>query len=187
VVPASGQRALTPTGDTTWSMLANGIGGPDEASMSVKCYRTPEAVTDTQPGVSVAVYEGKWPTLPDFSKLKPVQTGSVKMPDLSLARRATDYALVFNGYVDIPRDGMWTFSTTSDDASRLWIGKDLVVDNDGPHGAQERNGTIALAAGRHPVRIGYAQGAGGAELSVRWAGPGVDSQIVPERVWSFKK
>jgi len=46
----------------------------------------------------------------------------------------------------IPEKGLWKFGTKSDDGSRLWIDEidNLVVDNDGVHGAKEVTGTRYL-------------------------------------------
>jgi hypothetical protein len=68
---------------------------------------------------------------------------------------------------------VYTFHTTSDDGSRLWIGEVLVVDNDGLHAAQTRSGRIALQAGRHPFIVGYQQGGGEFVLRVEVEGPGM--------------
>jgi len=40
----------------------------------------------------------------------------------------------------------------------------VVVDHDGPHGASEKAGMIALAAGYHPIAVQYFQAGGGKSL-----------------------
>ncbi len=56
----------------------------------------------------------------------------------------------------------------------------MVVDNDGPHGAdQELTGKIALSAGNVPVKLEYFQAGGGMFLRVSYAGPGVEKQEIP--------
>ena len=72
------------------------------------------------------------------------------------------------------------FFTDSDDGSRLYIGEELVVDNDGLHGMEERVGAIALAGGLHPIRVVYFEKTGGDDLKVRYKGPGIDKQPIPE-------
>ena len=46
--------------------------------------------------------------------------------------------------------------------SKLWIGPQLVVENDGLHGMQERTGSIGLQAGKHAITIGFFERGGGA-------------------------
>jgi hypothetical protein len=83
------------------------------------------------------------------------------------------------GYVEIPREGSYTFYTNSDDGSMLYIGETLVVQNDGAHAMQEREGAIPLAAGKHALRVDYWQGMGDAGLIVGWAGPDLGKQTIP--------
>ena len=186
-VAASGERTITLTAPTTWTIRAEGLGGPEEATVAVAMYRAPDSVTGAKPGLIAAYFEGQWPALPDATKLKPAATNRiVALPDLTPAKRAEDYVLTFSGYIEVPTAGVWTFSTTSDDGSALWISDQQVVDNDGVHADRERSGTCALSAGRHAVRIVYFQGAGGATLSVAWEGPGIAKQMIPASAWSHR-
>ncbi len=132
-----------------------------------------------QPGLIYSYVEGGWSVLPDFANLAPLATGTAALIDLTPRRRDTLYALRFTGYVFVPADGIYTFSTTSDDGSRLRVGGTLVVDNDGKHAAQERTGTVGLAAGLHALTVDYFQNGGGATLMVTYAGPGVAKQAIP--------
>ena len=75
------------------------------------------------------------PLFPDFSTLTPVETGTSTNFDISLANSATTFAFNFTGFINVPSDGQYTFYTTSDDGSNLYIDNVLVVDNDGLHGA----------------------------------------------------
>jgi len=79
------------------------------------------------------------------------------------------FLTVVDGWIEIPAPGKWSFRLTSDDGSKLWIGDDLVVDNDGLHGTVEKRGGIALARGRHALRLDWINKSGGAELDLRMA------------------
>ena len=79
----------------------------------------------------------------------------------------------------IPREGAWTFVLNSDDGSRLWIGDDLLVDNDGDYNPQDHTGSTRLAKGLHPIRIAYRQGTGGAKLDVGWIRPQITDSPIP--------
>ena len=74
------------------------------------------------PGLRADAYEGNWQTLPDFELLKPVKSGAVTDFDLSFRTRDPLVALQFNGFIDVPSDGRYVFSTSSDDGSMLFIG-----------------------------------------------------------------
>lgn len=115
----------------------------------------------TKAGLAYAYYEGEWEEkLPDFSQLKALRNGQVESFDLHLIpdRRADQFALVYSGYVDIPLGGTYTLFTRSDDGSKLYIDEELIVDNDGNHGAFYRYGVVVLAPGKHRLSVTYFDG-----------------------------
>jgi beta-glucanase (GH16 family) len=129
-------------------------------------------------GLAYRIYEGAWRSLPDFAALRPVEEGIT--PVLGTAGRGGEnFAIVLEGFVDVPAAGTWTFSTVSDDGSRLLIGGRVVVDNDGLHALRARAGRIGLAAGRHAIRIEYFQAGGEGRLAALWEGPGVPREEIP--------
>jgi hypothetical protein len=85
----------------------------------------------------------------------------------------------FTGFIDVPTDGEYTFYTSSDDGSKLYIGSTEVVNNDGLHGPQERSGTIGLKAGKHALSVVFFEKTGGQVLTVSYAGPGITKTTVP--------
>ncbi|UYZ62960.1 PA14 domain-containing protein [Hymenobacter weizhouensis] len=131
-------------------------------------------------GLAYQYYEGTWSRLPNFATLTATKVGTTTNVSATTNRnRADNYAFRYTGYVQVPTDGQYTFYTTSDDGSRLLIGDQVVVQNDGPHGPQERSGTIGLKAGRHPITVLYFEGTGGETLSLSYAGPGISKTSVP--------
>jgi hypothetical protein len=61
--------------------------------------------------------------------------------------------------------GTYTFNTSSDDGSLLFIDGQLVVNNNFAQGFTERQGSIQLSAGTHTMEVQYAQAFGGSALS----------------------
>jgi hexosaminidase len=92
------------------------------------------------------------------------------------------FGLIFSGYVKIPTEGVYTFRVSSNDGSRLFIDNQLIVDNDGWHGARERYGQIALQAGLHPLQVYYFQAGGGKALQIFLEGPGLPKQEIVEEL-----
>lgn len=127
----------------------------------------------TSPGLAYEVYEGEWSDLSGIGSARAVRSGVASTIDAAPRAREHDFGLRFHGYIECPRDGVYTFATRSDDGSSLRIGDVLVVDNDGLHGAREISGQIALAAGRHVIEVLFFQKGGDIELGVTWEGPGV--------------
>ncbi len=86
---------------------------------------------------------------------------------------------IFKAFIEIPKTGNYTFFTTSDDGSRLYIDDQEVVNNDGPHGMVTQSGNIQLNAGMHPIRVNYFDSGGGDGLIVGWKGPGFEQEEIP--------
>lgn len=147
----------------------------------------PDAITELVAGLNVNYYEGEWSTLPDFSKLQPKKTSIAAKVDLTPAARPENYALKFEGRIDITRDGVYTFYTNSDDGSRLFISGREVVSNDGAHAAQEESGQVLLKRGAHKIVIEYFQGGGGGALEASYEGPEVKKQAIPANVLFHEK
>jgi len=141
-----------------------------------------EGGNNAKPGLVYRLYEGEWETLPKFSQLKPVDRGVVKQPGLSMTDRGHDFALVFTGFITVPKTGEYTFYTESDDGSALYINGNKIVDNDGTHGSQEASGTVTLNKGPQMLRITYFQAGGGKNLKVKWKRPGGEKQTIPADV-----
>lgn len=131
-------------------------------------------------------YEGTWRELPDFSRLKAKASGGAAGFNLKLARRNNNFALRFEGFLQAPRDGEYTFFLGSDDGSKLYLDGKLAVNNDGEHAYQERTGRRRLARGPHAVAVEFAQIGGGAELRVEFRGPGLKRQPLSDAVTSTK-
>jgi hypothetical protein len=72
-------------------------------------------------GFKYTFFEGNWDKMPDFKKLKPVQTG---IADTLLSFKnlpaKNNFACLFEGYVEIPEDGYYIFTTITRNASRLY-------------------------------------------------------------------
>lgn len=140
----------------------------------------PKNVRNPEPGLRYQYYEGEWDSLPDFSRRTPVRTGI--LPSFSFDPRSDQehFGFSYSGYILIPKRGLYTFSTESDDGSRLFIGNKLVVDNDGLHGLQRKEGSIGLTAGFHPIRVLFFEKTGSDDLKVYIQSPHLPQQPVPQ-------
>ena len=156
------------------------------AYIDVSIARRADNPLGAQPGIAVSYYALSAPTsLPDFGALTPYASEIVQeiyYPSsggtFAGSGRADDVGAVYTGWLDVPVSGFWTLELTSDDGSRLWIGDDLVIDNDGQHGMLKVRGTRPLGAGKHQLRIEYFEAGGSAGLQLAWSGPGQSTAIV---------
>jgi signal transduction histidine kinase len=76
------------------------------------------------PGVTYRCYEGAWPRVPDPWLLTPAKEGIATGLDPALASRPTEVGLEFSGFLEVPRDGLYTFWLLSDDGGVLSLGEE---------------------------------------------------------------
>jgi len=68
------------------------------------------------------------------------------------------FAVMIQGAFTVPESGIYQFRLKADDGALLFIDGELVVDNDGIHGAISKRGSVELREGRHRVVLRYFQG-----------------------------
>jgi len=141
--------------------------------------REPENPAGAVAGLTYEYFEGAWNELPDFDTLTPAAKGTTENFDLTKCKRQEQVGLRLRGFLQVPKDGVYNFTTISDDGSKLWIGKTEVVSNDGLHPPQEMVGDIHLKAGKHAITVTFFENSGGEHLEVFWDGPDLPRQKIP--------
>lgn len=122
-------------------------------------------------------YEGDWQKLPDFSKLKPKASGSAGSLDVQLGR-ADRFGVVFRSFLAIDKSADYKFRLGSDDGSRLLIDNREVVNADGVHAHEYREGRVKLEAGVHEMVIEYFDQGAHNTLSLEIEGGGLQRQSI---------
>ncbi|MEY3050316.1 MAG: hypothetical protein RLY31_101 [Bacteroidota bacterium] len=117
-------------------------------------------------------------SIPPYDEMIPERRGTTTHFDLPrlAGQRPDHYGFRFEGFVEIPKDGIYTFFTRSDDGSILYVDSVKVVDNDGSHDTRTRFGNIALRKGFHPIRIDYFEDFLGQQLEVGYRSDTPDSE-----------
>jgi PKD repeat protein len=133
-------------------------------------------------GLAYSYYENE--TIDDFGDLQQsaiVTNGTADIFDISVENRddGDNFGYRYTGYVEVPETGNYTFYTESDDGSRLFIGGELVVNNDGLHPNETQSGELALEAGYHPITVTLFEHTGQSGLVVEYEGLGVPRQEIP--------
>ena len=134
----------------------------------------------TRPGLAYGIYPGEWTELPDLSALKPTLTG--QSPGLEADSQGfTHYAVAWDGFIDIPADGGYTFYLLDADGARLTI-DGMEVAKTGPPFAEVCGspgnatryavGSVGLRAGRHTVHIEGLFSASNQAPRLMWQAPG---------------
>lgn len=181
-VAAGGKVHVTQTATIKARSFRDGkaISGSNSATVTKATLRKAESAENLAAGLRFEYFEGDWDKLPDYEHLKAADFGTAKNFSLSPAKKPEHFGLKLYGFVRVPKDGIYTFYTRSDDGSRLYIGDQLVVDNDGPHGSAKKTGVVALAAGVHSIKVLYFNKSGSKDLEVGYAGPGIESRPIPD-------
>lgn len=124
------------------------------------------------PGLKYNYYQTPVHSVLNLSSCNITRSGKINqfriIPD---AAGVEAFGIIFNGYIDIQKEGLYTFYLLSNDGSKLYVNNKELIDNDGLHGAKEKFGKISLRVGKYPINVKYFQNGGGQELKVFWKGP----------------
>ena len=142
-----------------------------------------EKVKNLQRGISWKYYEPEGKISLGSIEASPVKKeGITNIISEKVKQREEKYALQFDGYIKINNDGIYTFSTLSDDGSKLFIDDEEVVNNDGEHGVVEAFGKAALKPGFHKIKVTYFDSGGGNELKVYWKIDNKEKEVISGNV-----
>ncbi|MCD6598397.1 MAG: GH92 family glycosyl hydrolase, partial [Bacteroidales bacterium] len=132
-----------------------------------------------KPGLKYKYYEENLMFVRELAPLNPVEKGII--PSFSIENRKTDdyFGYEYNGYIQIPRDGAYTFYNKTNDGSILYLDGKEFINMDGGHPAHEAFKTIALKKGVYKISQKYFQMGGGFMNQVSWKGPGIEKQEIP--------
>src|SRR5205823_6575932 len=85
--------------------------------------------------------------LPDFSTLNPVKSGIIETVNLNPRNQEDNYAFQYTGFIKVDATGEYAFYLNSDDGSKFYINKRLLINNDGLHPMIEKKATVNLIGG----------------------------------------
>lgn len=92
------------------------------------------------------------------------------------------FSVRWTGFVEPVFDDTYTFSVSSDDGCRLWIGDSLLIDKWQPQPETEHSGSMVLQGGKqYPIRLEYFEKGGGATAKLYWSSPRQPKEIIPKR------
>ena len=132
------------------------------------------SVVPTKQGTSFTYVEGYFQYVADLSKGKIIERGIMPEPSIKNAKQTDHFGYIFEGLINVPEEGVYTFYTKSDDGSVLYIDGEKIVDNDASHAAISATGRIALQKGFHSYKLLYFEDYEGEELNWGWKLPSKD-------------
>jgi len=140
---------ITPTGkrsDITRTIVYN------------KAPLTPVTNQPTVNGLKYQLFTGMFDNTTQLNIAAPLDSTALTVKSInvnSFRRNSQSFGIIYNGFIRIDGDGVYGFSTQSDDGSVLLIDDQPVVDNDGKHALYEKGGSVPLQKGFHKFTLKY--------------------------------
>ena len=139
----------------------------------------PERVASVGDGLVCSRYKESFKSVAGMAGRQPdtvMTVGAVAVPK---ALEAPSFGLQYRGYVDVPKDGVYSLFLTCDDGGVLNIAGREVVNNDGNHPPLEKSGQVALKKGLHKLALDFIEGGGGYALRLKYSYNGSEPQDIP--------
>lgn len=164
------------------------------------------APANLRQGLRMRCWNRSFDWVPDFRQMEeaPSVTGSVTSLNVNVGS-AAQKGVELTGYLTVPVTGEYKFylQTDSNAGSKAFVHlHDMqLIDADYAYTAgteansNARQGsdvtsnavqTVRLAAGVHPIRIGYVGRTSGSTLAMQWEGPGIGRQEIPASSFSYE-
>jgi hypothetical protein len=144
--------------------------------------KPPLSIKNLSAGLKYKYYEGAWNTLPEFNDLDEIDSGFISHFTIDNSPQRDRIGFVYEGFIKVENEGVFTFYCSSDDGSRMWVADSLIIENDGLHGDREVAGQIGLRKGIFSIKVQFFENEGGEALTVSYKGPGIEKQIIPKNV-----
>lgn len=122
-----------------------------------------------------------WDSLQAIDFSQPLRSGVSRGFDTALrGNRDGRFAFTYEGFLNVPETGAYTFVLKSCDGSRLELGGQNVIDNDGIHSASEKRTSVFLQRGLVPIKLTYFKKNNDPEFAIAWLGWEYDNKPLEE-------
>ncbi|MCP5061751.1 MAG: hypothetical protein GY936_04705, partial [Ignavibacteriae bacterium] len=112
----------------------------------------------------------------ELDDLEPLETGIISRITADERKREDYFGYAFSGYLEIPKDGIYTISISSNDGNSFFL-------DDKKFGG----GTIAIRKGKYKISQKYFQLGNKKWDRVSWEGPGIKKQEIPATAYFYEK
>jgi len=145
------------------------------------------------PGLDYRIYPGTWPDFPDFTKERVTKFSDAATLAAAEPGGYSSYATVYDGLIDIPVDGGYSFHLLARDGARLTLDGLPLVATGPPFGEvcgsplnamRYARGSIGLRAGKHTLHLESLQTVSPGVPRLLWRGPGIHLTDVPAAAFS---
>ncbi len=111
----------------------------------------------------------------ELDELEPLETGIISRITADERKREDYFGYNFSGYLKIPRDGIYSFTISSNDGNTFFL-------DDKKFGG----GSIAIRKGMYKISQKYFQLGNKKWDIVTWEGPGIEKQEIPSSAYFHK-
>ncbi|OAQ37881.1 hypothetical protein A5893_16855 [Pedobacter psychrophilus] len=119
--------------------------------------------------------------IPQTALLKPIAKTKVAAPNATIEK---GNLVVFEGYINVPTDGQYTFYLSTGSKAFLRIHDISVIDEDFNYTAgEEKTAVMKLKAGLHPIKLHHfklSNSTGTTQLKLSWSTSGKGKEAIPE-------
>ncbi len=137
-----------------------------------RAYLEPTELTDKIKGVVFKYYRNTFNFVDEMNAATPTEQGnseSIQLPQFAKRQDLKEpFGVTFEGYINVPNDGIYDFELESDDGSVLMIDEETIVNIDGVHNLRSMSGIAPLKKGFHRLRLKYFQNGNESTLNLRW-------------------
>lgn len=157
-----------------------------------KWHEAASVAGSTLPGLIFRIYPGTWTELPDLSNQSPVFSGETLNFRVD-PHGFTRYVAAWDGFIDVPADGGYTFHLMSRDGARLVI-DGIQIAKTGPPFAQVCGspgnavrydlGAIGLRSGLHTLHVEGLHSVSQGPPRILWEGPSLPLTDIPPDAFS---
>jgi alpha-L-fucosidase len=146
---------------------------------SLSMYRQP------QQGLNVEVVQTSQYSVQALQYASILKRGVAINFDLDPLCKQDKCGMIWKGYLFVPETRGYQFFLESDDGSQLELDGQVVVNNDGDHGMEEKTGNAYLQQGWHQLRLVYFNSGGGSGLKVQYAPMGGVREPLPAQALGY--
>ncbi|MCM4151030.1 hypothetical protein DHD05_05440 [Arenibacter sp. N53] len=162
----------------------------EENSLEVIIPELIDAVNiDAIPGIIRNYYKNNGKTgneLPDLGAMVPKKSDLVNEIDLATFDQDKMYGLRFKGYINIPTDGMYTFSNVTAAAfSTVYLSDENILET--KPGAGDQSVVVPLKKGLHALMADYFVGNEAQGINLKLQGPNMKNAAIPAELLYHSK
>ncbi len=143
-------------------------------------------ITSNSGGIRADYYEGMNFENHVLTRMDPqinFTWGDSGSPDPAIG--VDNFSVRWTGEVEAVVTETYTFYTTSDDGTRLWVDGQLLIDRWFDQSPTEDDGTIDFVAGNtYGFVMEYYENTSGATAELRWSSPSTPKQLIPQAALS---